>query len=721
MTNHLKHFIGFVSKYYLIIMCHSLTIILWMLISNSNADTNVISNWAASNITFPAKRGYMVSGHDPTTDLIWFLGGWDLSIWSTEGYYRDIYTYNMTSQTFKKEGTLSLKTYADSQTYTQIGNIIYYQQALMNQMIFLFDMSSIRMDAEDSYLQLPASRSLGCMTSFGDKYLIYLGGTDTAAAGAREIQICDVVQQKWIFPFASNMIYGRSHFACAVYGDYVYAIGGVAYDQDGNFHQQDSSVEKLNLNIMLSNMTNMITNWELLTDNLNQARSFHRALSFAYGIMVVGGIFNNDQHSNSVEFIFGFDDSISTQPSLMHAVSRTNVILDTHNNLHMIYVIGGRDAVLDLLATNIIQISSINTSVWKSIHSNITVAPTTATINPTAMPTQSPKSHIETFSNITFDYLSFSEEFDGTIMDIGWVKYSHCTEGHGSNINGMKYWKTLQELVDMARYAITFKILPSNDLPYTQFALKAKLCSNPIYALNNGYELSYTLNTTTSHVEGYGSDDYWIGSLTAIIRTRNYCYHHINDQNDYQAECNKEKPQYAKRLIDGHIYWSGENPSGGIYLSDNRKQSVWESNPQCVWKWDVIFGHNITLWLGFDAEKVRSCVKSGVPNSEDYILKVVAPTFTPTVAPTSSPSVAPTYNPTLFPTNSPTSSPISCPYNTFKVKDLLQCFRCDGTDNGYECKGSTIDVSNSYWIGAMSKKKKKKKIFNLLGVSFELR
>eukprot|EP01084_Bolivina_argentea_P176063 304743_1 len=128
------------------------------------------------------------------------------------------------------------------------------------------------------------------------------------------------------------------------------------------------------------------------------------------------------------------------------------------------------------------------------------------------------------FPNITFDHASINEDFDGTRMDIGWIKYATCMEGRisSSKLNALKYPNhvSLEKLLNISKYAVTVKFLPSSDIPdgvneNIEYAVKAHICSNPIYALNNGYQLSWTLNITTSLIIGYANIGNWIGAVEA--------------------------------------------------------------------------------------------------------------------------------------------------------------------------------------------------------------
>eukprot|EP01083_Nonionella_stella_P091790 256698_1 len=135
-------------------------------------------------------------------------------------------------------------------------------------------------------------------------------------------------------------------------------------------------------------------------------------------------------------------------------------------------------------------------------------------------------------STLAFDYTSI-EDFNGQGTAIGWIQYASCMEGRPI---GYPDGYTQDELIDIAKYAITVKVLPSTDIPgqseTPDVALMADLCSNPIYALNNGYEMSFTVNESLHLVAGADTNN-WIGTTVAKqglsstppnqIKLRNLC------------------------------------------------------------------------------------------------------------------------------------------------------------------------------------------------------
>ena len=112
-------------------------------------------------------------------------------------------------------------------------------------------------------------------------------------------------------------------------------------------------------------------------------------------------------------------------------------------------------------------------------------------------------------------------------MNIGWIELGSCKRG----FNPLKYHKdyTVTELMHIAQQAITAQIGPSSNIPGFMMTvddtMTADLCSNPIFALNNGYEMSYHLDMSTSPpvIAGYSDSNDWIGTDIAKDLLVNSC------------------------------------------------------------------------------------------------------------------------------------------------------------------------------------------------------
>ena len=112
-------------------------------------------------------------------------------------------------------------------------------------------------------------------------------------------------------------------------------------------------------------------------------------------------------------------------------------------------------------------------------------------------------------------------------MDIGWLELASCIKGFNPLIYHNAY--SLSELIVLAEQAITVQIGPSSNIPGvtmdSDYTNTADLCSSPIFALNNGYEMSYHLNmsTTPPVISGYSDLNDWIGTNTSKSILENSC------------------------------------------------------------------------------------------------------------------------------------------------------------------------------------------------------
>ena len=150
----------------------------------------------------------------------------------------------------------------------------------------------------------------------------------------------------------------------------------------------------------------------------------------------------------------------------------------------------------------------------------------------------------------SFEYVS-TENFNGEDIEIGWIKYSSCIEGN--NLMTLNADYTESEIVDLAKRAVTVKILPFTDVPGSsetaEYAVTADICSNPVFALNNGYQMDYTVDSDLL-VSGYSNVDNWSGTDSATNRLSNGCY-----------ECTSGLGQEPWQFTD-LFYWACCNGAG---------------------------------------------------------------------------------------------------------------------------------------------------------------
>eukprot|EP01083_Nonionella_stella_P065221 170694_1 len=250
------------------------------------------------------------------------------------------------------------------------------------------------------------------------------------------------------------------------------------------------------------------------------------------------------------------------------------------------------------------------------------------------------------FTDLLFQHNTI-EDFNGVNMNIGWVQFASCKEGCSgtcdNNDHSLIYpneW-TKQELIDLSKYAITVKILPSSDVPgaeNTEYAVTADVCSNPIYALNNGYELTHTLDLATSLISGFTDLNYWIGSSNAKNRMTNSCYNYGRSLGG------------APLLISDNEFYFACGNSGGLHIHIGNSKGT-----TCRYNYANNVGHDITIWIGFDSTKTKMCELISPLN---YALSTVTdqPTDLPTNQPSSA-SAAPSNTPTTLPTDAPSKVP----------------------------------------------------------------
>ena len=126
---------------------------------------------------------------------------------------------------------------------------------------------------------------------------------------------------------------------------------------------------------------------------------------------------------------------------------------------------------------------------------------------------------------MAYQYTSTETFNDNIEMDIGWIQFASCAEGDNPATINSEY--TLDELLILAESAVTVKIMPSTDIPGVSetaaYTMKADFCSNPVYALNRGYTLSWVVDETTDPpvVIDYADEGNWIGATDLIW---NSCY-----------------------------------------------------------------------------------------------------------------------------------------------------------------------------------------------------
>lgn len=122
-------------------------------------------------------------------------------------------------------------------------------------------------------------------------------------------------------------------------------------------------------------------------------------------------------------------------------------------------------------------------------------------------------------------------DFNDDSTEIGWLLFSTCAYGGNSAGSASNYNSdyTKAELFDLLQYAVTVQIGPIDNEPgvteNANWTVTADICSNPVFALNNQYEVSFELNMTSDPtvITDYANVDYWIGTTKALTHIPNAC------------------------------------------------------------------------------------------------------------------------------------------------------------------------------------------------------
>ena len=105
------------------------------------------------------------------------------------------------------------------------------------------------------------------------------------------------------------------------------------------------------------------------------------------------------------------------------------------------------------------------------------------------------------FGPIPFDHNS-TFNFTDRSVEIGWLQFSWCDNQNQPKSSNYHSSFTVAELFALLEYAVTVQIGPATNVPgvseSSNYTNTADLCSNPVWALNNKYELSFVLNMTSS-------------------------------------------------------------------------------------------------------------------------------------------------------------------------------------------------------------------------------
>eukprot|EP01083_Nonionella_stella_P301369 1033509_1 len=222
---------------------------------------------------------------------------------------------------------------------------------------------------------------------------------------------------------------------------------------------------------------------------------------------------------------------------------------------------------------------------------------------------------------------------------IGWIKAFECDKIN-TDFSYQSPFVDITSFVDFSKYAISVKLVPNNASNPADYEVQTVQCGNPIWNLNNGWEMSYTTDPDTGFITGQADHiNDWIGTSTAKARLANTC---IEDGAGAAIGSNPHP------LNSGLVYQACGN-AVGIHLS-HTTQWKW-----CEWT-SKADGQGIDLYLGFDPELATDCRTSAPSTSPTYAPSLASqPSNSPSIPPSQLPSYAPT-QPSQVPSNAPSQS-----------------------------------------------------------------
>eukprot|EP01084_Bolivina_argentea_P275609 470065_1 len=173
---------------------------------------------------------------------------------------------------------------------------------------------------------------------------------------------------------------------------------------------------------------------------------------------------------------------------------------------------------------------------------------------------------------------------------IAWAKAFSCDQDAQSVVYDDPF-NDLNGFIDLAQYATSIKFVSAS---YSTYATE---CSNPVYNLNNGKELSYTTNENTGTLTGYANQNNWNDNTNLMW---NSCYggHPSGDQYPFD--------------ISKSIYWACNNGAGLLVLPTTISGY---GTIQCHWNGEK----KMDIYLGFDTSLQTDCYGNTLtgPSSRD--------------------------------------------------------------------------------------------------------
>eukprot|EP00484_Ammonia_sp_Unknown_P026360 CAMPEP_0197023880 /NCGR_PEP_ID=MMETSP1384-20130603/4520_1 /TAXON_ID=29189 /ORGANISM="Ammonia sp." /LENGTH=388 /DNA_ID=CAMNT_0042452171 /DNA_START=17 /DNA_END=1183 /DNA_ORIENTATION=+ len=145
--------------------------------------------------------------------------------------------------------------------------------------------------------------------------------------------------------------------------------------------------------------------------------------------------------------------------------------------------------------------------------------------------------------------------------------------------------------VDIAQYATSIKFVSASG----SYSIYATECSNPVWAINNGYEASFTVDESTGLITGYANTANWIGDTQYMS---NSCYAGL-------------AVGQAPRSLNDIIYHACGNSGGGVHVEGDNGNAKFHSLED---------GANV--FLGFDDAWSTDCYGNDISARDCSILAI---------------------------------------------------------------------------------------------------
>lgn len=243
------------------------------------ADNTASVSWIESSTKLPDASSGFAAGYDQNNDRIWLLGMWVVHIVSSCTFYilytsisyctsfsfecfciklggaqgsgNDVLSLDIDTSSFTVHSSLPID--IGEAPYTTANGTIFIVHSNVSDSVHsfaAFSMESSTFLFPWNGVSIPSEYEEGCLTSYQDRYLLYLGGCiDCIEYDSPEysdqILIYDLWSSEWL-PRRQTMTFGRSRFGCAIHDDYLYIAGGEwNYFMNANEPGYTSNIERL--------------------------------------------------------------------------------------------------------------------------------------------------------------------------------------------------------------------------------------------------------------------------------------------------------------------------------------------------------------------------------------------------------------------------------------------------------------------------------------------